>query len=194
MSKNSVCVHVQAKFWRLKFEKWTPFANPSYFLRFTHKPANDCVDSPCSCRSRSRPPPSRGARGCTRTRRTPSSRSDLQKIRAQFFPFPKLLPCAWAIGKRKVLKKGCVRKLAVERDPFYQRIALARDPWLPKDVWKSVKAKKAAFGTPLLPTTRHWSHKDAASLESSYAAAVMDIKWCTCAFVLLNICSHMSWY
>ncbi len=56
----------------------------------------------------------------------------------------------------KVLKKGCVRKLAVMRNPFYQRVALAQDPWLPKDVWKSAKAKKAAaFGTPHLPTTRH---------------------------------------
>ena len=40
--------------------------------------ANDCVDSPCFCRSRTRPPPSRGGRGCTRTRRTPASQSALQ--------------------------------------------------------------------------------------------------------------------
>ncbi len=51
----------------------------------------------------------------------------------------------------KVLKKGCVIKLAVKRDPFYKRIA--GDPWLLKDARKSVKAKKAAFGTPHLPTT-----------------------------------------
>ncbi len=55
----------------------------------------------------------------------------------------------------KVFMKRCVRKLAVKRDPFYQRIALSRDPWLPKDAWKSVKAKKAALGTPHLTTTRH---------------------------------------
>ncbi len=75
----------------------------------------------------------------------------------------------------KVLKKGCVRKLAVKRDPFYKRIAGGQDPWFPKDAWKSVKAKNAAFGTPHLPTTgtevaRMWQ------VWSQVMAAVMEIK------------------
>ena len=46
-SKNSVCVCVQAKFWRQSsnFEKLTPFANASYLLRSTHKPAKVDISS-----------------------------------------------------------------------------------------------------------------------------------------------------
>ncbi len=52
-------------------------------------------------------------------------------------------------------------------------LLVAQDPWLHKDAWKSVKAKKAAFGTPHLPTTgievarmrQGWSQVVAAVME-----------------------------
>ncbi len=75
----------------------------------------------------------------------------------------------------KVLKKGCVRRLAVKQNPFYKRLLVAQDPWLPKDAWKRVKAKKAGFGTPHLPTTG----TEVARMRqvwSQVMAAVMEIK------------------
>ncbi len=75
----------------------------------------------------------------------------------------------------KVLKKGCVRKLAVKRDLQTDCWWPLQDPWLPKDALKSVKAKKAAFGTPHLPTTG----TEVARMRqvwSQVMAAIMEIK------------------
>ncbi len=93
----------------------------------------------------------------------------------------------------KVLKKGCVRKLAVKRDPYLKRIAGGPRPLVTQRCLESVKAKKAAFGTPPLPTTG----TEVARMRlvwSQVMVAVMEIKLCTCVFVLLDICSHMSSY
>ncbi len=57
---------------------------------------------------------------------------------------------------------------------------MSQDPWLPKDAWKSVKAMKAAFGTPHLPATC----TEVARVQqvwSQVMATVMEIK-CICAF------------
>ncbi len=56
----------------------------------------------------------------------------------------------------KVLKKGCVRKLAVERYAFYKNgLLVAQDPWLPKNAWKSVKAKRGAHLKHLISKLGH---------------------------------------
>ena len=57
---------------------------------------------------------------------------------------------------------------------------------------KSVKAKKAAFGTPHLPSTGTEVGR-MRQVWSQVIAAVTEIKWFSRAFVsFFNICSHMS--
>ncbi len=84
----------------------------------------------------------------------------------------------------KALKKGCVTKLAVKRDPFYKQIAGGPRSRLPKYAWKSVKAKKAAFGTPHLPTMGTEVTRMRQNLESSYGCCHGDqmLYMCICAF------------
>ena len=76
----------------------------------------------------------------------------------------------------KVLKKGCVRKLAVKRNPFYKQIAGGPRPLVTQRIQRCLEkcqAMKAAFGTPHFPTTgtevarmrQVWSQVMAAVLE-----------------------------
>ncbi len=69
-----------------------------------------------------------------------------------------------------MLKKGCIRNFLILSTNV---LLVAQDPWLPKKARKSVKAKKAALGSPHLATTgtevarmlQVWSQVMAAAME-----------------------------
>ena len=75
----------------------------------------------------------------------------------------------------KVLKKGCVRKLAVKRDPFFKQIAGGPIPLVTQICLEKCQSQKTAFGTPHLQTT---GTEVARMLQvwSQVMAAVMEIK------------------
>ncbi len=73
-------------------------------------------------------------------------------------------------------RKGCVRKMAVKRDPFYKWIASGPRPLVThRCLEKCQVAKKAAFRTPHLPTTGSKVAR-LRQVWSQVMAAVVEIK------------------
>ena len=68
--------------------------------------------------------------------------------------------------KMKVLKKGCVRKLAVKRDPFYKLIAGGSRPLVTQRCLEMCQSQENSVWNTSSPNHWHSSRKDVASLES----------------------------
>ncbi len=81
----------------------------------------------------------------------------------------------------KVLKKGCVRKLAAKRDPFYKWIAGGPRPQVTQRCLEKSQSQERNTSS---PNHGHWSRKDVASLESSCGCCHGDqmMYLCICAF------------
>ncbi len=103
--------------------------------------------------------PTTSGRSHTTTRRATAGRTCATTVNHRMF-LADFFPLSWEI---ELLKKGCVRKLAVKWDPFYELIA---------------------GGPTRSPYHRHYSCINAASLESSYGCCHGDqmMNMCICAF------------